>query len=108
MQTPVYAHAVVHEVSDQDHVFEGVPMAQAIPIYPFPNGFVCPFVPASGVKNSLDDGAGRASCGATGSGRRRRRVHPEDDARQKAQTEPPLRPGRESQPGRRRRATNTM
>ena len=53
MQTPVYAHAVVHEVSDQDHVFEGVPMAQAIPIYPFPNGFV----PASGVKNSLDDGA---------------------------------------------------
>ena len=28
-------------------------MAQAIPIYPFPNGFV----PASGVKNSLDNGA---------------------------------------------------
>eukprot|EP00326_Haptolina_ericina_P025163 CAMPEP_0181199940 /NCGR_PEP_ID=MMETSP1096-20121128/17468_1 /TAXON_ID=156174 ORGANISM="Chrysochromulina ericina, Strain CCMP281" /NCGR_SAMPLE_ID=MMETSP1096 /ASSEMBLY_ACC=CAM_ASM_000453 /LENGTH=82 /DNA_ID=CAMNT_0023290203 /DNA_START=685 /DNA_END=933 /DNA_ORIENTATION=+ len=36
-----------------DYVFEGVPMAQAIPIYPFPNGFV----PASGVRNSLDNGA---------------------------------------------------
>ena len=53
MQTPVFAQTVVHEVADADHIFEGVPMAQAIPIYPFPNGFV----PASGAKISFDNDA---------------------------------------------------
>ena len=53
MQTPVFAQAVVHEVADADHISEGVPMTQAIPIYPFPNGFV----PASGAKNSFDNDA---------------------------------------------------